>query len=145
MFTREELEEMRRADEEIEASFRLSPEDLARSHRLDRAAVLDGMDGIARQKAARNKAYYEANREKVAARNKAYREANREKVAAQQKAYREANREKVAAYQKAYREANREKYNAYHRNYNKRKRNAASGGKAPETAGNCKGITITGL
>ena len=99
MFTREELEEMRRADEEIEASFRLSPEDLARSRRLDRVAVLDGMDGIARQKAA------------------------------QKKAYREANREKVAAYQRNYR----------------RKRNAASGGKAPETAGNCKGITITGL
>lgn len=114
MFTREELEEMRRADEEIEASFRLSPEDLARSRRLDRAAVLDGMDGIAHQKAAQKKAYYEANREKV------------------------------AAQQKAYREANREKYNAYQRNY-RRKRNAASGGKAPETAGNCKGITITGL
>ena len=110
MFTREELEEMRRADEEIEASFRLSPEDLTRSRRLDRVAVLDGLDGIARQKAAYQKAYREANREKVAARNKAYRE---------------ANREKMAAYQKAYREANREKYNAYHRNYNKRKRNAA--------------------
>ena len=33
-----------------------------------------------------------------AAQQRAYREANREKVAAQQRAYREANREKVAAY-----------------------------------------------
>lgn len=40
-------------------------------------------------KAARKRAWYETNREKVAAQQKAYREANREKVAARQKAYRE--------------------------------------------------------
>ena len=67
--------------------------------------------------AAQQKAYYEANREKLTAYQKAYYEANREKVAAQQKAYREANREKVAAYQEAYYEANREKLTAYHRAY----------------------------
>ena len=49
-------------------------------------------------RAAQQRAYREANREKVAAQQRAYREANREKVAAQQRAYREANREKVAAY-----------------------------------------------
>ena len=56
-FTAEELEAMRLADEEIEREFRLT--------------------------------------NKVAEYQKAYREANREKLAAQQKAYREANREKV--------------------------------------------------
>ena len=35
--------------------------------------------------AARQKAWYEANKDKVAARRKAYREANKDKVAAQQK------------------------------------------------------------
>ena len=50
--------------------------------------------------AATQKAWYEANREKVAATKKAWYEANREKVAATKKAYREANREKVAATQK---------------------------------------------
>ena len=57
----------------------------------------------AKQKAvaARQKAWYEANKDKVAARQKAYREANKDKVAAQQKAYREANKDKVAAQQKS--------------------------------------------
>ena len=35
--------------------------------------------------AARQKAYYEANKDKIAARQKAYREANKDKIAAQQK------------------------------------------------------------
>lgn len=59
--------------------------------------------------AARNKAYYEADKDKVAARNKAYYEANREKLVARNKAYRKANRDKVAAWQKAWHEANRDK------------------------------------
>ena len=59
--------------------------------------------------AARQKAYYEANKDKIAAQQKAYREANKDKIAAQQKAYREANKDKLAAWQKAYREANKDK------------------------------------
>ena len=43
-------------------------------------------------KAARKRAWYAANRDKIAARQKAYREANREKVAARQKAYRESKK-----------------------------------------------------
>jgi len=39
---------------------------------------------------------------------KAYREANREKIASRHKSYREANREDLLAYQKSYYEANRE-------------------------------------
>ena len=54
-----------------------------------------------RKVAAKQRAYYEANREKLAAYQKSYREANRDKVAAQQKAWYEANRDKVAARQKA--------------------------------------------
>ena len=47
-------------------------------------------------------------------------------IAAKQRAYYEANREEIAAKQRAYREANREKYNAYMRGYlrNRRKKNA---------------------
>ena len=80
------------------------------------------------EKKAYDKAYREANREKIAAKEKAYREANREKIAigqkdwyeankekviAQRKVYREANKEKIAAKKKVYTEANREKINAY--------------------------------
>ena len=121
-FTPEELAEMAAADAEIEASFRLEPEDLIRSARFDRMARFDALPPEKRKVAAQQKAYREANREKVAAQKKAYREANREKVAAQKKAYYEANREKVAAQQKAYREANREKYNAYMREYMRKRR-----------------------
>ena len=65
----------------------------------------------AKQKAtaARQKAYYEANKDKVAAQKKAYREANKDKVAAQKKAWYEANKDKVAAQQKAWYEANKDK------------------------------------
>jgi hypothetical protein len=40
-----------------------------------------------------------------AERNRAYREANRDKVAERQRAYYEANRDKVAEWNRAYREA----------------------------------------
>ena len=108
-FTAAELAEMAAADAEIEASFQWTNEELALSRELDAEAVLSAKDGQARKRSAQQKAYREANREKVAASQKAYREANREKRAEYQKAYREANREKVAEYQKAYYEANREK------------------------------------
>jgi len=100
-----------------------------------------------RQKVARKKAYYEANREKVAAYMKAYREENRDKIAAYMKAYREENRDKIAARKKAYQEANRDKIAAQQKAYreanrdkiNQRKREryqqkkAAPGGATPES------------
>ena len=57
----------------------------------------------AKQKAvaARQKAWYEANKDKVAARKKAWYEANKDKIAAWQKAYYEANKDKIAAWQKS--------------------------------------------
>ncbi len=96
-FTAAELAEMAAADAEIEASFQWTNEELALSRELDAEAVLSAKDGQARKRSAQQKAYREANREKVAASQKAYREANREKVAASRKAYYEANREKGVA------------------------------------------------
>jgi len=60
-----------------------------------------------------NKAYYEANKEKISAHNKAYYEANKEKRSASNKAYQEANKEKILAYK----EANKEKILAYKKVY----------------------------
>ena len=118
LFSEEELEAMRRADEEIEASFEMTPEDWTRSTALDKQCRRDRMGKIAAQQAA----YYEANKEKIAAQQAAYYEANKEKIAAQKAAYYEANKEKIAAQQAAYREANREKYNAYMREYMRKQR-----------------------
>tara|TARA_R110002012_G_scaffold306002_1_gene510415 strand:+ start:51 stop:605 length:555 start_codon:yes stop_codon:yes gene_type:complete len=62
------------------------------------------------------KAYREANKEKLAVKKKvwgkAYREANKEKIAVKKKAYREANKEEIAVKKKAYYQANKEKYAA---------------------------------
>ena len=91
-FTAEELAEMAAADAEIEAEFRLTPEELEQSSELDREAKFSSLPPEKR------------------------------KVAEYQKAYREANREKVAEYQKAYYEANREKRRAYMREYMRKRR-----------------------
>ena len=70
-FTPEELEAMRLADEEIEREFSLSVDDIAASNELDRAALYDRKSEKERKVAAQNKAYYEANKDRIAARRKA--------------------------------------------------------------------------
>lgn len=90
-FTAEELAEMAAADAEIERT-PMTPEDYRRSAALDMEVRLQRMDNRHRKIAARQKAYYEANREEI------------------------------AAYQKAYREANREKHNSYMREYMRKRR-----------------------
>jgi hypothetical protein len=57
------------------------------------------------KKAANNKAWREANKEKIAA----YYEDNKERKASYHKAWREANKEKVAATKKAWAVANADK------------------------------------
>ena len=92
-FTPEELAEMAEADAEIEASFRLEPDDLIRSARFDRLARFEALPPEKRKASAQQKAWYEANREKVAAQKKAYREANREKYNAYMREYMRKRRE----------------------------------------------------
>ena len=132
-FTEEELEELRRADAELDEEYHLTQEDIVFSRQLDREAKLDRLDNRGRRSAAQQAAY---------------REANREKIAAQQAAYYEANREKIAAQQAAYREANREKYNAYMREYLRKRREAkkaASDGANIESGKGNKSISILTL
>ena len=72
MFTPEELAEMAAADAEIEAEFRLTQEDLDRSRELDREAKFRALPMEKQKVAAQQKAYYEANREKVRERARNY-------------------------------------------------------------------------
>ena len=90
-FTEEELEAMRRADEEIEREFMITSEEREEGNRRDRLSKIENSSG----REAQQRAYREANREKVAAQQRAWYEANREKVAAQRRAYREANRKRM--------------------------------------------------
>ena len=75
-FTPEELEEMEKADQEIEESFVLTNEEIAMAREYDKRAKYEAMTGDKQKVAAYQKAWYEANREKIAARNKAWYEAN---------------------------------------------------------------------
>ena len=97
LFTPEELEELRLADEELDEVFQQTQEEIVESRKRDRSAKLERLDNKGR------------------------------KIAAQKAAYREANREKIAAQQAAYYEANREKWNAYLREYRRKKKAAANG------------------
>ena len=75
-FTPEELEEMEKADQEIEESFVLTNEEIAMAREYDKRAKYEAMTGDKQKIAAQKKAWYEANREKVAAQKKAWYEAN---------------------------------------------------------------------
>ena len=110
LFTPEELEELRKADAELDKQFVQTQEEINESRKRDKAFLLDRLDRKSKKIAENKRAYYEANREKIAE-NK--------------RAYYEANREKIAENQRAYREANREKYNEYMRNYLRNRRAAA--------------------
>lgn len=88
LFTPEELEELRRADAEIDESFRQTQEEIRQSRARDRQAQLAAMEPEKRKKAIRAAAYYQANREKV----KARRAENREKYNAWQWEYRARKR-----------------------------------------------------
>ena len=77
-FTPEELAEMAAADAEIEASFRLEPDDLIRSARFDRLAHFEALPPEKRKVAAQKKAYREANREKYNAYMREYMRKRRE-------------------------------------------------------------------
>ena len=54
------------------------------------------------ERRAYDKAYKEANKDKIKEQSKAYREANKEKIKEQDRAYREANKEKIKERMKAY-------------------------------------------
>ncbi len=64
LFTPEELEELRRLDEELDADFRQTAEEIAESRSRDRQARLDKLDRRGRRIADQRRAYREANREK---------------------------------------------------------------------------------
>lgn len=56
LFTEEELEELRRADAEIDEDFSLTQEDLDFSRRMDKEAKLDRLDNRGRRAAAQKAA-----------------------------------------------------------------------------------------
>ena len=66
-FTAEELAEMAVADQEIEESFCLTQDEIVQSRLRDKRIIFENMPFDCRKVAAAQKAYREANREKLAA------------------------------------------------------------------------------
>lgn len=85
------------------------------------------------EKKAKQKIYYEQNKEKIKEREKQYREQNKEKILAKKKQYREDNKEKLKQYRednkdkmKEYRQINKERLSKQEKEYkNKRKQEDA--------------------
>ena len=84
-FTPEEIEEMRRADEEIERDFRWTNDELAASRRRDAEAVTLRKDTMGRSIAEYQRAYREANKDSIAEYQRAYYEANKDSIAEKQR------------------------------------------------------------
>ena len=116
-FTAAELAEMARADAEIEATFRLTNEDLALGRQIDRDAVLEGMDAQARKRAEYNRRYYEAHKDERAEYQRRYYEAHKDERAEYQRRYREAHKDERAEYNRRYYEAHKDERAEYQRRY----------------------------
>lgn len=87
LFTSEELEDLRRADAEVEKTFRLTDEEAASSRKRDADARLARKSGQKQRKAANNRSYYKSHREERLAYQNAYYRANREKEKARNLEY----------------------------------------------------------
>lgn len=74
-FTPEEIEEMRRADEEIERDFRWTRDELAASRSRDAEATIFQKDTRCRSIAEYQRAYREANKDSIAEKQRWIREA----------------------------------------------------------------------
>lgn len=115
-FTAEELEELARADKEIDdAPDILTTEERALSRALDRQAAAARLSKRrARDAAARARETPEKRTARLA-KEKAWREAHREQLRAQNAAYNAAHRQERRDYQKAYDAAHREEINEKNR------------------------------
>ena len=83
-FTQEEIEVMRRADEEIERDFRWTNDELAASRRRDAEITILRKDTRRRRIAEKQRAYREANKDSIAEYQRAYYEANKDSIAEKQ-------------------------------------------------------------
>lgn len=122
MITPAELEEMRRADEEIERLFERNPNPTAEERRMD--AWLDTMamydrtphDEWDKKVALRNakKAQYANNADKIRAQKREHQRKNKEHYREYQKKYYQENRDAILARQREYDKAKREEHRQYY-------------------------------
>jgi hypothetical protein len=131
LFTQAELEEMRRADEEIEQSFVITREEVAASRKLDREAKArkkeSGENPTPKKSAAERMAeYYRDNYEAISARNKKRYLENREEILARSKAYYRQHKDERSEYRKKRYVENKDRILAGTREYYKKNMDAVS-------------------
>ena len=119
-WTPEELEEMRRADAQIEEDFR-------------------------REKRATMNAYYARNRERRLAQNKAWRNKNPEKVKKSNQAWREKNQDRIKARDRAYYARNRERILEQKKEQRRRKKDEKNAVVHGALCGDAAGGVLGGL
>jgi len=69
----------------------MTPEEYARARELDREIGLANKPNQDRRRAAKKRAYREANKDEIAAKRRAYREANKDELAAKRRARKKEN------------------------------------------------------
>ena len=121
MFTPEELEDLRRIDEEIEENFELTIEEIQSSKELD----VESLDDETYWRRAAGREYYRRNKERANQRSKQYYATHKDYFRNYKKAYYQRNKDIITAQTKAYRQAHREKYREYSRKYYHSKKEAA--------------------
>lgn len=121
LFTPEEIEEMRKADEEIEAHD-LTFDELKAADARDAEAIKAMEDYKAKKRREYAREYRAKNREIIAKKNRERRLKNREKMKEYQHAYYLAHRNEIAEYKKAWYQKNRETIRARQRVYQERQR-----------------------
>jgi hypothetical protein len=107
-FSPEELEELRRFDEEIDRNFVITHDEIELSRKLDIEAM-EGRTLPEEQSIRDSKAKYrERNASRIASYNASYYKANKDAMYAVKKLYRANNRESYNAYIKEWRRKNKE-------------------------------------
>ena len=104
-WTPAELEEMARADTEIEASFRITDADLVIGRLFDREVILGRLDQKQKQRAEAQRRYREAHKEEIAEAQRRYREAHKEEIAEGKRRYYETHKEEIAEGKRELRDA----------------------------------------
>lgn len=118
LFTKEELEELRRFDEQVERDYEITLQEIAAGDLRDSQAR-----GIAKaRESERHKAYYVANREKIKAKqNKYYQDHKDERISYAHKRYFESH-DLILARQRAYYQKHREERLEYNKEYRRKKK-----------------------
>ena len=121
LFTPEELEAMRKADEEIEKS-ELTFAELKAANARDADAIKATEDYEAKRRREYAREYRAKNRDRIAKASRERRIRNREKMKEYQHAYYLKHRNEISEYKRAWYQKNREAVRTQQKSYQARKR-----------------------